>query len=133
MHHPHGRRRNLLIGKLTCKDSMSERTIYNVPQRRIHEAISAGATVVDVDGSYLYKKHKTLTEAGHRLAPLTPQLHLHLAGDCLIGKLSSSCTRLTNCHCWSVHHKNYKFTFIFQHYLYRFGVHIPRWSCWSVG
>ena len=46
--------------------------IYNVPQCRIHEAINAGATVVDVDGSYLYKKHKTLTEAGHRLAPLTP-------------------------------------------------------------
>ena len=57
---------------LTYKDSMSEWTIYNVPQCRIHEAINAGATVVDVDGSYLYKKHKTLTEAGHRLAPLTP-------------------------------------------------------------
>lgn len=27
---------------------------------------------MDVDGSYLYKKHKTLTEAGHRLAPLIP-------------------------------------------------------------
>lgn len=25
-----------------------------------------------MDGSYLYKKHKTLTEAGHRVAPPTP-------------------------------------------------------------
>ena len=44
----------------------------NVPQYRIYEAINAGATVVDVDGSYLYKKHKTLTDAGHRPAPLNP-------------------------------------------------------------
>ena len=39
---------------------------------RMHEAINAGAAVVDVDGSYLYKKHRTLTEAGHTLAPLSP-------------------------------------------------------------
>ena len=46
--------------------------IYIVPQYRIHEAINAGATVVDVDGSYLYKKHKTLTDTGHKLVPLNP-------------------------------------------------------------
>ena len=40
-------------------------------EHRIHEAIAAGATVVDVDGSYLYKKHKTLTDAGLRLPPLS--------------------------------------------------------------
>ena len=28
-------------------------------------------TVVDVDGSYLYKKYKMLTDAGHVIAPLT--------------------------------------------------------------
>ena len=44
----------------------------NVPQYRIREAINGGATVVDVDGSYLYKKHKALTDAVHRLAPLNP-------------------------------------------------------------
>ena len=38
----------------------------------MREAINASTAIVDVDGSYLYKKHKSLTEAGHRLAPLTP-------------------------------------------------------------
>eukprot|EP00731_Ephydatia_muelleri_P024343 Em0016g614a len=38
---------------------------------RINEAVVDNMTVVDVDGSYLYKKYKTLTDAGHVLAPLT--------------------------------------------------------------
>ena len=38
----------------------------------VEHCINANATVVDVDGSYLYIKHKTLTDAGHRLAPLSP-------------------------------------------------------------
>ena len=39
----------------------------------MHETINAGATVVDVDGPYIpVQKHKTLTDAGHSLAPLNP-------------------------------------------------------------
>ena len=47
----------------------------------MNEAVVGNMTVVDVDGSYLYKKYKTLTDAGHRLAPLTaPPPPLHQAG-----------------------------------------------------
>ena len=37
----------------------------------MNEALVGNMPVVDVDGSYLYKKYKTLADAGHRLAPLT--------------------------------------------------------------
>ena len=37
---------------------------------RIHQAISECAPVVDVDGSYLHRKHQHLTASGVSLAPL---------------------------------------------------------------
>ena len=40
---------------------------------RMREAAAAGATIVDVDGSYRHKKHKALTDAGVTVAALTPQ------------------------------------------------------------
>lgn len=38
--------------------------------------IAANMNVVDVDGSYLYKKNKTVTDAGHMhmLAPKCPNI-----------------------------------------------------------
>ena len=43
---------------------------------RIRQAISDGQAnaIVDVDGSYLYKKHKSLLEAGEEIAPHDPPL-----------------------------------------------------------
>ena len=39
------------------------------------EAERAATSVVDVDGSYLYRKYKALTEAGHEVArPPRPSL-----------------------------------------------------------
>ena len=37
---------------------------------RIHQAVSEGAKVVDIDGSYLYKKHQHLAATGVNVAPL---------------------------------------------------------------
>jgi len=37
---------------------------------RILQAISEGAAVVDVDGSYLHRKHQHLTDSGVNVAPL---------------------------------------------------------------
>lgn len=37
---------------------------------RIHQAISEATPVVDVDGSYLYRKYQRLTEAGVHVARL---------------------------------------------------------------
>ena len=39
---------------------------------RIHQAIKDNTEVVDVDGSYLYKKSKRLEDAGGLVAPLDP-------------------------------------------------------------
>ena len=37
---------------------------------RNHQAVSEGAKVVDIDGSYLYKKHQRLAATGVNVAPL---------------------------------------------------------------
>ena len=37
---------------------------------KIHEAIKDKVAVVDVDGSYIYLKHKKLTDSGVSIAPL---------------------------------------------------------------
>ena len=38
---------------------------------RIHEAVSEGVKVIDVDSTYLYKKHQRLALSGANVAPLT--------------------------------------------------------------
>ena len=46
---------------------------------RVHEAIREKAEIVDVDGSYMFRKHKAMTELGFSLAPL-PLPTLPLSG-----------------------------------------------------
>ena len=44
---------------------------------RIRQAVSEGAKVVDIDGSYLYKKHQRLAATGVNVAPLALSFNPH--------------------------------------------------------
>ncbi len=39
---------------------------------RNHQGVKDNAAIVDVDGSFLYKKHKRLEDSGLLLAPIEP-------------------------------------------------------------
>ena len=45
---------------------------YDLYYCRIHKAVKDGAAIMDVDGSYLYQKHRRLEASGLLLAPVDP-------------------------------------------------------------
>ncbi len=100
---------------------------------RIHQAMSEGAEVVDVDGSFLYKKHQRLTATGVSVAPLDlpsqPLSGWESVTEANVKTLAKSVPKVTSgnipCLCMYRHVS----TFLVR-LLYRFGLYLP---CWSRG
>ncbi len=99
---------------------------------RINQDESESAEVVDVDGSFLYKKHQRLTATGVSVAPLDPSQPLsgwESVTEANVKTLAKSVPKVTSgnipCLCMYRHVSTFHVRL-----LYRFGLYLP---CWSRG